>query len=124
MKKGLEEIALEDGRYSPEAFKFVYEGLGSTVSGLKDIYEDIDQPHHISGQELCKGLINEAKNKWGLLGRIVLEHWGIKKTRDLGEIVYVMIEHEWMSKQPEDSIEDFDEVYDLETVFEKDFKLQ
>jgi hypothetical protein len=31
MKKKLEQIAREDGRFSPQALRFVHEGLGHTV---------------------------------------------------------------------------------------------
>ena len=54
---------------------------------------------------------------------VVLGHWGIKTTRDFGEIVYLMIAHQWMSAQPEDSIDDFNDVYDFRTVFENNFEL-
>ena len=50
MKKSIEEIAKETGRYSPAAFKFVYEGLGYTVQNIAK------EPRHISGQTLCEGL--------------------------------------------------------------------
>ena len=34
-----------------------------------------------------------------------------------------MIAHQWMSAQPEDSIDDFNDVYDFRTVFENNFEL-
>ena len=40
-----------------------------------------------------------------------------KTTRDFGEIIYPMIKNKWMSAQPTDSIDDFNNVYDFETVF-------
>ena len=46
----------------------------------------------------------------------------MKTTRDFGQIVYLMIEHKWMSAQPTDSIEDFDDVYDFDVIFKKQFK--
>ena len=48
---------------------------------------------------------------------LVLNSWGIKTTRDFGEIVYLMIRHKWMNAQPTDSIDDFNDVYDFKTVF-------
>ena len=53
---------------------------------------------------------------------LVLNTWNIKTTRDFGEIVYLMIENKWMSAQPTDSIDDFNDVYDLKAVFEDQFK--
>ena len=53
---------------------------------------------------------------------LVLNSWGVKKTQDFGDIVYLMIENKWMSAQPTDSIDDFDEVYDFQTVFKDQFE--
>ena len=96
-KKNLEAIAREDGRFNPAAIRFVYEGLGFTAKKVAD------EPRHVTGQMLC-------------------ETWGVNSTRDLGEIVYLMIRHNWMSAQPTDTIEDFDNVFDFQTVFKEQFE--
>jgi uncharacterized repeat protein (TIGR04138 family) len=114
-KKTLEEISRQDGRYNPKAVRFVYEGLGYTVRKLSA------QPGHITGRTLCDGLRQLALEKWGRLALLVLNSWGIKTTRDLGEIVYLMIRHKWMRAQPTDSIDDFNDVYDLKTVLKDQF---
>jgi uncharacterized repeat protein (TIGR04138 family) len=75
-----------------------------------------------ASQDLARGLAQVAAQRWGRLARVVLTHWGVNKTRDLGEIVYLMIENEWMTAQESDTIEDFDKVFDFETVFEKQFE--
>ena len=116
MKKKLEEIASEDGRFNPRAVKFAYEGLGYTAKKLTA------EPSHVTGQTLCEGLRKLALEKWGRLAMLVLNTWGIKTTRDFGEIVYMMIKHKWMSAQPTDSIDDFNNVYDFEKTFKDQFK--
>jgi len=115
MKISIEEIAAETGRYSPAAFKFVYEGRGYTVQNIAR------EPRHVSGQTLCEGLRRMAVDKYGRLAAIVLNSWGVKTTRDFGEIVYTLIDHEWMSAQPSDTIDDFNGVYDFETAFKDQF---
>jgi uncharacterized repeat protein (TIGR04138 family) len=65
-----------------------------------------------------------ALEKWGRLSMQVLESWNVKTTRDFGEIVYLLIRHKWMKAQPADSIEDFNNVYDLKTVFKDRFEFQ
>jgi uncharacterized repeat protein (TIGR04138 family) len=115
MKKNLEEIAREDGRYHPQAMKFVYEGLGYTAKKLAS------EPGHISGRDLCDGLRRLAIEKWGRFAIMVLNCWGVKSTRDFGEIVYLMVKHKWMSAQPTDSIDDFNDVYNFKTVFKDEF---
>jgi uncharacterized repeat protein (TIGR04138 family) len=116
MKKNLEEIAAENGRYNPEAIRFVYEGLNYPARKTSA------KPVHVSGQELCEGLQKMAIERWGRLALLVLNSWGIKTTRDFGEIVYLMIKHEWMSAQPTDSIDDFNNVYDFKVVFKDQFQ--
>ena len=114
MKKRLEDIA-QESRFCDGALKFVYEGLGYTAK------KAAEEPDHITGQILCKGLAKLATEKWGRLAMMVLNNWGIKKTEDFGEIVYLMIKHKWMSAQPSDSIDDFNGVYDFKTVFKDQF---
>ena len=116
MKKNLEQIAKEYGRFSPPGIKFVYEALGFTVKKITV------EPKHVTGQILCEGLRKLALEKWGRMAMVVLNTWGIKTTRDFGEIVYLMIKHEWMSAQPADSIDDFNDIYDFKTVFKDHFE--
>ncbi len=122
MKETLEQIAQQDGRYDAQALKFVYEGLASTIEKLR-LDEDVEQPRHITGQELAWGLAELAMKKWGRLAGMVLGQWGVRGTRDFGEIVYIMITHGWMTSQETDTIDDFDQVFDFTTVFEQDYKI-
>ena len=116
MKKSLEEIARDDGRYNPAAVRFVYEGLGYTT---KKITKEV---RHVSGQALCEGLKELAIKKWGRLALLVLNTWGVKTTLDFGEIVFLMIKHKWMRAQPTDTIDDFNDVYDFKTTFKDRFE--
>ena len=116
MKNNLEQIAEEDGRYNGKAFKFVYEGLGYTAQKI------VSDPPHVKGDALCGGLKELAVEKWGRLAMLVLNNWNVKTTRDFGEIVYMLIKHKWMSAQPTDSIDDFNDVYDFQTVLKDQFQ--
>jgi uncharacterized repeat protein (TIGR04138 family) len=113
MKEKLDKIAREDGRYHPRGVRFVYDGLGYTMKNM------LAEPQHVSGRTLCDGLKELALKRWGRLSLLVLNSWNIKTTRDFGEIVYLMIKHKWMSAQPTDTIEDFDDVYDFQKVFKR-----
>ena len=114
-KKSLEEISLQDGRYDPKAVRFVYEGLGYTVRKLSA------EPGHVTGQVLCEGLKQLALEKWGRLAFLVLDAWRVKSTRDIGEIVYLMIRNKWMRAQSTDTIDDFNDVFDFKTVFKDEY---
>lgn len=114
-KISLEQLANKDGRYDPRAMRFVFEGLSYT---LKKIASELG---HVSGKTLCEGIRRMALEKYGRLAMLVLNYWRVKTTRDIGEIVYLLIEHEWMRAQPSDSIDDFNDVYDFKTVFKDRF---
>ena len=62
-----------------------------------------------------------ALERYGRLALLVLNTWGLKTTRDFGEIVYTLIDHEWMSAQPTDTIDDFNDVYNFEATFKEQF---
>lgn len=121
MKKSIEDIALEDGRYDSRALRFVFEGLGQTVEKLRGEMSE-GEARHITGSELAIGLGEFATERWGRLAMMVLGLWGVRTTRDFGEIVYLMIEHQLMSATEGDCVEDFDNVFDFKEVFEKGYR--
>ncbi|MDP2927834.1 MAG: hypothetical protein Q8N80_03420 [Candidatus Omnitrophota bacterium] len=106
----VEEICRQDKRYKPDAYEFVLEGLGFTQKKLK-------KTAHVSGAELARGLRDYAINQYGALASRVLTYWGINQTQDFGNIVFKMIEKKLLSKTKEDSLFDFDAVYDFKTAF-------
>ncbi len=124
MKKSIEQIAKEDGRFDSQAFKFVHEGLGITVEKILEQSKTEFAPRHITGRQLSEGLAKLAAKRWGRLAKLVLNEWGVFTTKDFGEIVYRMIENGWMSAQQSDSIEDFNGLFDFEQVFEKKIRFE
>ncbi|RJP41154.1 MAG: hypothetical protein C4547_01885 [Phycisphaerales bacterium] len=78
---------------------------------------------HISGRQLCWGLREYALKRWGMMARLVLEHWNIRETMDLGRIVFESIERGQMKKQPGDRIDDFDSVFDFTEAFDTVFRI-
>ncbi|MBN1941990.1 MAG: hypothetical protein JW849_01735 [Phycisphaerae bacterium] len=114
--KSIEEVIAEDGRYRVEAFGFLHEGLSRAV---KDVYEDTEGPgHHVTGQQLCGALRNLAMERYGLMAPAVLRSWGVRESIDFGNMVYLLIEHGMMRKTEEDTVEDFRDVFHLETDFD------
>jgi uncharacterized repeat protein (TIGR04138 family) len=120
--KSIEEIFAENGRYPLDAVQFVREGLNHSVKKFHP-EEEPDAPRHISGEQLCKGLLELAWDRWGLMAKSVLNRWNLNTTRDFGEIVFLLVENGWMQKEPNDSIEDFVNVYDFNQAFQGDFEI-
>ncbi len=77
---------------------------------------------HISGRELCWGLRDYAQRRWGLLASTVLDSWNIRKTEDFGRIVFGFIAADLMQKQPDDSLDDFRDVFSFAEAFDASFK--
>ncbi|XVJ59192.1 MAG: hypothetical protein HEQ23_07245 [Tepidisphaera sp.] len=116
------QIREKAGPYPPQAYQFVREGLAHTVKMVHGDAEGLpteteDDRRHISGQQLCLGLKDYAQRQYGLLARTVLSSWGVHKTEDFGRIVFAMVEAGWMRKQDQDSIEDFENVFDFDDTF-------
>ncbi len=107
----VEEICKKDKRYKPDAYEFVLQGLNFTQDKLKN------RQAHVCGSELTLGLRDYAINQYGALAGSVLSHWGISQTQDFGNIVFNMIKKKLLSKTEEDSLADFNDVYDFKSAF-------
>ena len=128
VRKTLEQVAQSCGRYPPEAFEFVRDGLSHTVECVHgprvparaDAGRDPEEPdpsHHVTGQQLSMGLRDYAISRYGMMALAVLHHWHITRTIDFGRIVFAMVESRFLSKTPQDDIRDFENVFDFATAF-------
>lgn len=113
----LRKIVEKNPRYPVEAYLFVLEALFCTRKKFK-------KEKHVSGQELLEGIKDLALNRYGSTAKMVFNHWGIKKTVDLGDIVFNMVNAKLLSKTEEDSLDDFKDVYNFEDVFIKDYQFE
>lgn len=88
-----------------------------------DNWEDIRGKlnRHVNGDDLCRGLCQCALNRWGLMSVSVLRHWKIRTTKDFGRMVFALIESGNLQKRPEDSLADFENVYDFEEAFARSY---
>ena len=112
-------ICVRDRRYAPEAFFFLHDGLMRT---LKQVQEKEKKPRQISGAELSAGLRAYALEQYGPLTMTVLERWGVRTTRDFGEIVFLLLEAGLLGKTDEDKIEDFDNLFEFDAAFRAPFR--
>lgn len=91
------------------------------LSALNHVMEHLPERRHISGRELAEGVRDLALDRFGLLARTVLAHWGIRATEDVGEIVFALVDGGMLVKQEGDRIEDFRDVYDFQEAFEESY---
>lgn len=134
-------LVQRDKRYTVDAYLFVLEALTyaqETLGMGEETGEtDRDTPsesssrtrkrrkrteQHLTGQQLCEAARRYALDQYGYLAKTVLGNWGVVSTRDLGEIVFNMIDIGQMRKTRKDRREDFHDVYDFEDVFRDRFR--
>ena len=110
----MDRIRLRESRYDEQAYLFVLSALEFTQSRL-------DARRHITAGELAESCRTLALERFGVMTRIVLERWGVRSTSDIGEIVFTLIDLGFLVKQPTDTREEFADLYDFETAFEREF---
>jgi uncharacterized repeat protein (TIGR04138 family) len=133
----LAELLSKDHRYKREAYVFVFEslrfahevlGLGEEQSSepIPELIEETEKTpeRHVSGQELCEAIRQYAQHLYGYMAKTVLNSWGLNSTGDFGEIVFNLIRAKQMRKTPQDTRADFDDVYDFDDAFCKNFHIQ
>ena len=98
--------------YHETSYLFILSALHYTI-------ECVGEARHISGRELAEGCRDLAIERWGLMARQVLEYWGIRSTRDLGAIVFALVDCGVLVKQDGDSLDDFERVFDFAEAFER-----
>lgn len=122
-QKSVQKAVMDFGPYPQEAYEFVQRGLSYTVQKIHAEQTDPDASRHVSGQQLCEGLREFAQKQWGMLARVVLSRWGITRTIDFGRIVFALIEAGQMQKTPDDTLDDFRDVYDFRTALDTGYRI-
>jgi uncharacterized repeat protein (TIGR04138 family) len=115
----VEMLLAKDSRYARDAYFFVRESLDHTQKQVGK--ENRGAVRHISGQELLEGIRQHALSQFGPMAVTVLEEWGIRNSRDFGEIVFNMVEIELLAKTENDNRDDFNNGYDFTDAFRKPF---
>ncbi|GJM44396.1 MAG: hypothetical protein DHS20C21_12380 [Gemmatimonadota bacterium] len=111
-----ETRVLEAARLQPRFALGAYEFVREAVTYASHVVYATGT--HVSGPELLEAIRQLAQERYGALSRDVFRTWGVARTEDLGEIVFRLIGASILAKTEEDSIEDFRDVYDLDTVFD------
>ncbi|MFH1760984.1 MAG: Minf_1886 family protein [bacterium] len=103
-------IRERDNRYKAQAYLFVLGSLDYTI-------KEVGQRRHVTGSELSHGIKHFALDQFGPTAGLVLKHWGLKVTRDFGNIVFNLIDIGLMHKTDTDRVEDFENVFDFSQAF-------
>ncbi len=96
------------------AYVFVLDALHTLVARM-------GEKRHLSGAELAFGVRDLALHRFGPMALTVLHHWGVRRTEDVGTIVFAMVEIGLLVRQDDDRMEDFQDLFDFTQVFERDY---
>ncbi|HXY29112.1 MAG TPA: Minf_1886 family protein [Gemmatimonadaceae bacterium] len=110
----MDRIRLRETRFDERAYLFVLAALEYSQSRLPE-------RRHVDGRELAHACRDLALEQYGLMARLVLEHWGIRSTADIGDIVFTLVECGFLISQATDVREDFADVFGFDDAFDRDY---
>lgn len=112
----IQTVRRRDRRFSRHAYYFVLDALDFTMTQLgRD--ELTGEERHVGGRELLQGIKDYASEQFGPMAALVFERWGVRGSRDFGEIVFNLIDAELLSRRPTDSRLDFVDGTDFREAF-------
>jgi len=110
----MDRIRLKEPRFDERAYLFV-------LGALEYCQQRLDERRHISGKELALACRDLALEKFGVMAALVLEHWGVHSSADLGDVVFTLVDLGLLMSQPSDSRDEFADVFDFDQAFAKEY---
>ena len=110
----LARIRARGSRYDERSYLFV-------LAAIEFVQTRLPVRRHVTGAELAWACRDLARERFGLLARPVLQHWGVTRTDDLGRIVFTLVDVGLLVTQPEDTEQDFRDVYEFQSAFDEEY---
>jgi uncharacterized repeat protein (TIGR04138 family) len=110
----LARIRQREDRFDERAYFFV-------LAAIEFLQTRLPARRHVTGAELAWACRDFALQQFGLLAPDVLEHWNVRRTEDLGRIVFTLVSVGLLSTQPTDRETDFAGVYDFGEAFREPY---
>ena len=110
----MDRIRLREPRFHEHAYLFV-------LSALEFSQARLTERRHITGRELAEACRDLALQRYGVLARMVLEHWGVNSTADFGNVVFTLVDLGLLLSQATDTRDDFANVFDFHDAFDRDY---
>jgi uncharacterized repeat protein (TIGR04138 family) len=110
----MDRIRMREPRFHEHAFLFV-------LAALEFCQQRLTERRHISGGELAAACRDLALERYGVLARLVLDHWGVRSTADIGDIVFTLVDLGLLISQANDTRDEFVGVYDFDQAFEREY---
>jgi uncharacterized repeat protein (TIGR04138 family) len=110
----MDRIRIREPRFDEHAFLFV-------LSALEFAQGRQTERRHLSGRELADACRDLALARYGVLSRLVLEHWGVTSTAHFGDIVFALVDLGLLLAQPTDTRDDFVDIFDFAVAFDRNY---
>ena len=110
----MDRIRLREQRFDERAYLFV-------LGALEYCQQRLPERRHITGRELALACRDLALERFGVLARMVLEHWGVQSTSDIGDMVFALVDLGLLMSQPTDTREEFADVFDFDRAFDREY---
>ncbi len=106
----LTRLRARESHYDEHAYLFVLESI-------EYLQQHLTARRHVTGMELARACRDHALEQYGLMSLQVLRHWGIRRTEDIGRIVFALVDVGLLVTQSTDREEDFRAVFDFDEAF-------
>jgi uncharacterized repeat protein (TIGR04138 family) len=110
----MDRIRVREQRFDERAYLFV-------LAALEFCQQRLTERRHITGRELALACRDLALDRFGVMARLVLEHWGLRSSSDIGDVVFTLVELELLMSQATDSRDEFVDAFDFDQAFERDY---
>ena len=126
MDEKIYDVLRDDPRYPLEAYEFVCDTVAYTQEMLGRAPQEEDDPetdYHVTGGELVRGACEFAVQEFGLMAPMVFKMWNIRRTDDVGNIVFNLIRAEQLSQSDRDDPNDFRDLFDIQKALADGFQM-
>lgn len=110
----MDRIRVREPRFDERAYLFV-------LAALEFCQQRLPERRHITGRELSLACRDLALERFGVMAGLVLQHWGVTSTSDLGDVVFTLVELGLLMSQPNDTKDEFIDVYDFDQAFAREY---
>ncbi len=110
----MDRIRLHEQRFDERAYLFV-------LGALEFCQQRLPERRHITGRELALACRDLALDRYGVMAGMVLEHWGVHSSSDIGDIVFTLVELDLLQSQSSDTRDEFVAVFSFDEAFERDY---
>jgi uncharacterized repeat protein (TIGR04138 family) len=129
-ERAVSQILKRDKRYPRGAYDIMPIALDYTVRQIQEraragkSLENGSSSRHVTGRQLAEGFRDYILEEFGPFSEEILNDLNLHATIDIGHLVFNLISVGCFGKTPEDSLEDFEDVYDFKDAFSEPFSVR